>query len=355
MNQNDQDQYGYQDEHGQDHYAEGEGYEAQGEYVDEGYDENQVPVREGRSFFQKNANLIIFGGVGIFALVMGYINFGSMLFPKNNTPQTAQGVADPSALLKPQTQEAAPVAAQAPPPASNEQPMPAPETAANNNAPAAGAMGVSPAAPVTGEGAIAPNAAAPVDSNDPWAQAAAGAPPKPPEKISEPPQMPAPVAETPTAPPASADAQKLTELQQKLTDLQQKLDQSETARQEQESTIADLQNRLAEAQAKAAKPVAEAAPAKPAAAPAKPKKAAKAEKPKSQDTAATEPAEVQKPASPWELRSASEGVAWVAKNGDNQLYRVAVGDELPGIGRITSVTEQGGGWVVTGTNGQIRQ
>lgn len=57
----------------------------------------------------------------------------------------------------------------------------------------------------------------------------------------------------------------------------------------------------------------------------------------------------------WELRAAQPGKAWVSKKGQNEIQSVVLGDNLPDIGRITSIAYNKGRWVVQGTSGQIRQ
>lgn len=57
----------------------------------------------------------------------------------------------------------------------------------------------------------------------------------------------------------------------------------------------------------------------------------------------------------WDLRGASPGQAYVAERGTQNLRTVAVGDSLPGIGRITAISQQSGRWVVQGTSGRITQ
>lgn len=57
----------------------------------------------------------------------------------------------------------------------------------------------------------------------------------------------------------------------------------------------------------------------------------------------------------WELRAAQPGRAWVSRPGDRDMQAVAIGQNLPGVGRITAITYQGGRWVVTGTLGVIQQ
>lgn len=71
----------------------------------------------------------------------------------------------------------------------------------------------------------------------------------------------------------------------------------------------------------------------------------------------SEPVPERKATSPqkisWVLKSAQPGKALVARQGQGETFSVGVGDSLPGIGKITSIANQGGQWVVTGTAGQI--
>ncbi len=65
---------------------------------------------------------------------------------------------------------------------------------------------------------------------------------------------------------------------------------------------------------------------------------------------------VRKPATGWILKSAKPGMAWVAQPGSSELKTVAVGDVLPGIGKIKSISlDSMGKWLVNGTTGYINQ
>ena len=57
----------------------------------------------------------------------------------------------------------------------------------------------------------------------------------------------------------------------------------------------------------------------------------------------------------WELRSAQPGKAWVSKKGQAGVQEISVGERLSGIGRVTSITQVGGRWKVSGTTGSIKQ
>lgn len=61
------------------------------------------------------------------------------------------------------------------------------------------------------------------------------------------------------------------------------------------------------------------------------------------------------PAVRWVLKGAQPGRAMVARSGEDDIQNVAVGDTLPGIGRITAITYQDGKWVVEGVKGSIFQ
>lgn len=57
----------------------------------------------------------------------------------------------------------------------------------------------------------------------------------------------------------------------------------------------------------------------------------------------------------WILRAAQPGRAWLAQSGSSNIIAVAVGDNVPGLGIIRSVTYEGGEWIVRGTTGTVRQ
>lgn len=57
----------------------------------------------------------------------------------------------------------------------------------------------------------------------------------------------------------------------------------------------------------------------------------------------------------WDLRGASNGQAVLAMRGTQNLNTVQVGQTVRGLGRITSITQENGQWVVRGTNGVVRQ
>lgn len=58
----------------------------------------------------------------------------------------------------------------------------------------------------------------------------------------------------------------------------------------------------------------------------------------------------------WVLKSAKPGIAWVARQGSDELQTVSVGEQLPGIGRITAIAKDSmGRWVVNGTKSRVSQ
>lgn len=57
----------------------------------------------------------------------------------------------------------------------------------------------------------------------------------------------------------------------------------------------------------------------------------------------------------WVLKGAQPGRAMVSRPGESDMRSVAVGDSLPGIGRITAISYENGRWLVQGTQGAVRQ
>jgi hypothetical protein len=58
-------------------------------------------------------------------------------------------------------------------------------------------------------------------------------------------------------------------------------------------------------------------------------------------------------ASSYRIIASSPGVAIISRDGRTE--EVSVGDVVPGVGRVVSVTEDGTSWVVNTTHGQIHQ
>lgn len=57
----------------------------------------------------------------------------------------------------------------------------------------------------------------------------------------------------------------------------------------------------------------------------------------------------------WALRSAQPGNATLSPKGSNDLHRVEVGDTVAGLGRIQSIAQENGRWVVRGSKGTVSQ
>lgn len=55
----------------------------------------------------------------------------------------------------------------------------------------------------------------------------------------------------------------------------------------------------------------------------------------------------------WRLQSAQPNRAWLVKDGSSAYVPVAVGDTIPGLGRINFIGQKNGRWVVEGTQGSV--
>lgn len=62
-----------------------------------------------------------------------------------------------------------------------------------------------------------------------------------------------------------------------------------------------------------------------------------------------------KPVNDWVLRSAKPGEAIIARKNSSTLKSVNVGTPVAGIGRVQSISNASGQWVIQGTQGQISQ
>ncbi len=67
------------------------------------------------------------------------------------------------------------------------------------------------------------------------------------------------------------------------------------------------------------------------------------------------PKAVKKAPVQWVLKGAQPGRAMVSQPGESDMRSVAIGDTLPGIGRITAISYENGRWQVLGTQGAIHQ
>jgi hypothetical protein len=57
----------------------------------------------------------------------------------------------------------------------------------------------------------------------------------------------------------------------------------------------------------------------------------------------------------WTLKAARPGRATIAKKGSDDVLVVEVGESVKGLGKITSIAQESGKWVVRGTQGSVSQ
>ena len=144
---------------------------------------------------------------------------------------------------------------------------------------------------------------------------------------------------------------------QENTDISQKLEAANTEIESLKAMVDELKNEMeslktaaVETPVKAAQPSAapekEAAPEKQPEAPQPVEKQEKVEEP----TAKEAPAAVQ-----WVLRSASPGRATISPKDNNDLRQVEVGNTVPGLGKIQSISIENNRWVVRGTKSTVSQ
>lgn len=164
-----------------------------------------------------------------------------------------------------------------------------------------------------------------------------------------------PVAPMPA--PASADLQEgMEKINTQLSDLSARMDQIETALQS--LTVPSVNPQEIESLRSAVDALSgkvDDLAKKPASQRATAKKTSSSDTPEA--PAAPRKKTVSAPAlsSPWVLKSAQPGRAIVSRAGDSEVFSVAVGDSLEGIGRIEGVTQENGRWIVQGTKGIIAQ
>jgi hypothetical protein len=173
------------------------------------------------------------------------------------------------------------------------------------------------------------------------------------EVIEAPEPMPV-IAEVPDAPPVQEpqNTQEMLAMEAELGSANAKIE-------ELNATLSDLQKQIEALElAKAQNNQAEQAVEKPRNAPAPESKPAKPKSEKTKSAAATpkkQAAQESGSAAKWVLRSAQSGTAIIAPQGGNDFVRVAVGDNFPGLGKIVSITQENGRWVVKGSQGEVRQ
>jgi intracellular multiplication protein IcmG len=145
------------------------------------------------------------------------------------------------------------------------------------------------------------------------------------------------MAASETAAPASADVFALTA---KVETLQGALDQQTARVKDLESTVQQLERAL---ESRASAPSERAAPVKKRSSSASSSGGSAAKKSASTTTVR------------WVLKSAQPGRAMVSRAGEQEMRNVTVGDDLPGVGRVTQIYQGQTGWIVQGTTGRILQ
>jgi hypothetical protein len=151
------------------------------------------------------------------------------------------------------------------------------------------------------------------------------------------------LAATPEAS-ATPDATMAKQLETLSAQLEKISAQADALDQRTASLAGEVQNKVTEPEKTDVTPAATPKPAV--------KKPVAQAKPKAKPVAAAPKA----PAVKWELRSAQPGVAWLGRAGSDEMTRYAVGEAVPGLGQITSVTQDAAGkWAVRATNGAVYQ
>ena len=172
---------------------------------------------------------------------------------------------------------------------------------------------------------------------------------------------PAPVVDTampePLVPaPQASDDGTLARIQNENSALSEKLALAQKELDEKNLMIAQLKSDLSAAQ-KAVKPSPTVQETKTMPSPPPPVKAPAVSTPKKvKSSLKPRPRTVRKPFKiQWVLRSAQPEKATVSRKNSNDLKTIQVGSSLSGVGRIQSISQVNGLWVVKGTNGQIKQ
>ena len=357
-------------------YAADAGYDIDdsADYEDENegvYEEtDSAGGNDQRSFFQRYSSIIIYGAVVAVMAGAGYFTFKDKLFPQN--PQAAMmpaaaepaQMADQSQVQPPATDNASNDMQNTAPPASAVPNAFDGQQANENSSPFAGNNTESPLSPAPSNPMQAPGTAqnAPVAATPP---AVVPAPVMPPVTQSD-------VSTTnlagnnagtvvePSATSSSAPVVVAPDNTAQATDLKTQNDVLTQKNTEQARTIANLQEQLtlaqsalANAQETAQKPVVQNDTAQPDDVKPEPKKTVKKAAPVMSEKATTSKA-AQQSNSHYRLLSVSNNAAWIAPSGSNELRRVQVGDNVDGIGQVTSIKEQNGSWVVQGSKGRIQ-
>lgn len=147
---------------------------------------------------------------------------------------------------------------------------------------------------------------------------------------------------------------KISDMEASMQALEEKLAQLEKQQADSARALKEAQNEAAAAQdmaekAEAAQKAAAAKTPEPA-----PQPVVKEEKKQVEETPAPKPAPVAANIE-WQLRSAQPGKAILADKNNGDVRNVAVGETIPGLGKITSVAVENDLWVVRGTKGRVSQ
>lgn len=254
---------------------------------------------------------------------------------------------------QPQPAETPQIVSQEPP---QELPMPVPMAQSDVLTPLpttpedAPSVGLPRAQDLTMAGADAPAAAETIDAPvSPFGDEPAGVTEAPPVIADVPapaspvvaPAAEAVVVDSPV--PAIAPAE-VAALNEKIAELQKQLDERSGKVKDLESTVRQLERAL---EIKSASPAEEPVAAAPA-----PRKAVS--RPAAEESTRSAPKKAA-PAVRWVLKSAQPGRAMVSRAGEHEMRSIAVGDTLPGVGRVVQIYQGSGGWIVEGTTGRILQ
>ncbi len=196
--------------------------------------------------------------------------------------------------------------------------------------------------------------------------------PAPAEPLSPPPPSIAKVEDVPVAPldlapappqaaapepalvpePALKEDGRVAELEARLAEMASQLEAAKLSLAQAESRTSELLDKLEALQKEPKKPEAKK--------PAPSKTVAKTKKAEKKAAAAPKAPKAKTPQKPkkeegWTLRAATPEAVWVSKGRDSaELRRVAVGETLPGIGKIKEIRQKDDVWEVVGASGVLK-
>lgn len=147
---------------------------------------------------------------------------------------------------------------------------------------------------------------------------------------------------------------KIAELQKALSDKDSEIQKQKEAQKSpaNDSEVSALKDKISELESKLSALSAAPAPEMDAPREVKPAPVAKAVKTSTKAKESTSTAS--KPAS-WVLKSAKPGHAVIANAKTGDYRSISVGDDVPGIGKVTAIGESPSGWAVQGTAGKISE